>query len=101
MNWGIFGISYARSMFVPCQHLSYGTVELPEIHKSFSKLNSNESITYYKVTPSNFYFIITRQQNEVVHGFVKPLIVISFQTRPVTVRFEDDFRFGTTTELSL
>ena len=32
---------------------------------------------------------------------VKPLIVISFRTHPVTVRFEDDFRFGTTTDLAI
>ena len=33
--------------------------------------------------------------------FVKPIILILFRTHPVTVRFEDEFRFGTTTELSL
>ena len=32
---------------------------------------------------------------------VKPSIVIAFRTHPVNVRFVDDFRFGTTTELSL
>ena len=44
---------------------------------------------------------IARKQNKVVQWFVKPLIVISFWIHPVTVRFDDDFRFGTTTELSL
>ena len=44
---------------------------------------------------------IARKQDKVVQWFVKPLIVIQFQTHPVTVRFEDDFRFGTTTDLSL
>ena len=34
--------------------------------------------------------------------FVKPLIYISFQTQPVTMRFEDDFRFNNDyAELSL
>ena len=36
----------------------------------------------------------------IVQWFVKPLIVISFQTQHHdTVRFEDDFRLRTTTDL--
>ena len=48
-----------------------------------------------------FDYSIAMKQNKVVQWFVKPLIVISFQTHPVTVRFENAFRFGTTTDLSL
>ena len=44
---------------------------------------------------------IARKQNKGVQWFIKPLIVTLFRTHPVTMRFEDDFRFGTTTELSL
>ena len=44
---------------------------------------------------------VARKQNKVVHWFVKSLIIITFRTPPVIVRFEDDFRFGTTTELSI
>ena len=50
---------------------------------------------------SNIDYTIARKQNKVVQWFVKPLIVIYIRTHPVTMRFEDDFRFGTTTELSL
>ena len=32
MNWGIFGIRYARIMFLACYHLICGAAELSEIH---------------------------------------------------------------------
>ena len=41
------------------------------------------------------------KQNNFFQWFVKPLIIISFQIHPGTVRFEDDCIFGTTIELSL
>ena len=44
---------------------------------------------------------MNRKQNKLVQWFGKPLIVTSSRTYPVTVRFKDDFRFGTTTDLSL
>ena len=61
----------------------------------------------YMLIDYKYYFIqifdcsIARKQNKVVQWVVTPFVVISFRTHPVTVRFEDDFRFGTTTELSL
>ena len=44
--------------------------------------------------------VLQRGRNKVVQYFVKPFIVISFLAHPVTMRFGDDFRFRTTTELS-
>ena len=56
MNWGIFGIKYARIMFLAWWQLIYGTVELSEIH-ILLKIKC-EWIDYilidYKVISSNF-----------------------------------------------
>ena len=53
----------------------------------------NPSIIY-------FYFIkfstVVSQGGEIVQQFVKPFMVMSFLTHPVTMRFEDNFRFRTT-----
>ena len=62
-----------------------------------------EWINYILIDYKSYFlkFFTVVSQNEVVQWFVKPIIIILFWTHPVTVRFEDDFRFGTTTELSL
>ena len=52
-------------------------------------------IKLYKI----FDCSIARRQ--VVQQFVNPLIVIAFRTHSVALRFEDNFRFVTTTELPL
>ena len=56
MNWGKFGMQYARIMVRPCKHLIYSTVELSEIH-ILLKIKF-EWIDYilidYKVISSNF-----------------------------------------------
>ena len=40
-------------------------------------------------------------KTKVVQYFVKPFIFISFGTQPITMRSEDYFRFGTTTDRTI
>ena len=61
-------------------------------------MNQLNILIDYKVISSNIDCSIARKQNKVVQWFVKSLTIIIFEH---ILLFEDDFRFGTTTELSL
>ena len=69
-------------------------VELLQIHSLLKIMSTYQSIIklFHQISDCS----IATKQNKVVQWFVKPLIVILFRTHPVTVRFNYDFRFGTT-----